>query len=79
MPLPEDISDQGMITGVAFDADAGESLTYWAIRSRRHGGHGNDASVAQTAGNPAPEVDLPDHVKREILHPLSSGRAKLAR
>jgi probable HAF family extracellular repeat protein len=74
-----DISDQGMITGVAFDADAGENLTYWAIPSRKQGGHGSDASVAEKAGNPAPEVDLPDHVKREILHPLSSGRAKLAR
>lgn len=76
-----DINDLGMITGFAFDADSGERSTYWAIPIPRHGRGDRDTAspAAQAGGHPIPRVALPDDVKREILHPLSSGRAKLAR
>ncbi len=76
-----DINDLGMITGFAFDADSGERSTYWAIPIPRHGRDGRDTAspAAQAGGHPIPRVALPDDVKREIFHPLSSGHAKLAR
>jgi probable HAF family extracellular repeat protein len=72
-----DINDLGMISGIAFDSDSEESVAYVAIPRRR--GHHVTSSVAPRRHDAARRIVLPDSVKRDILHPLSAGRAKLGR
>ncbi|MGH9160611.1 MAG: hypothetical protein ACRD2X_11600 [Vicinamibacteraceae bacterium] len=73
----KDINDRGMITGLGFDPDSEASVAYVALPGRR--GHRATSSVAASRHNATRSVVLPDSVKREILHPLSSAHARLAR
>jgi probable HAF family extracellular repeat protein len=72
-----DINDRGMISGIAFDPNSEASVAYWAIP--RRGRRSHDATSSAAGHGAGSRVAIPDSVKKEIFHPMSSAHAKLAR
>lgn len=71
----QDINDLGMITGRAFDAGTGKRPAFLAIPLPWH--HGLHHTAAPGSGASLEEISLPREAVRELLHPLSPGRARL--
>lgn len=65
----QDINDFGVITGRALREEAPQNVAFKAVPTGRHRRH----------AGPIPKPALPDHVKREIVQPMSPAHARLNR